>query len=253
MKWLKCNRKKILIMAVILFVIVTINDLFITSYLNNRQFKIIGNLCERLIDVEPESERTIFGILKNSDLYQNLDEDNNVLLNYGYSSADFGDNTFIIIISILCVLSGIILVFLIQFYKDKRVLSRINDITGYLEKVNAGNQGIILDTIEDEFSRLQDELYKTVVMLSQTRAPALVEKSNYADNLSNIAHQLKTPITSISLSTQMMKEESTKEHVRQIKKQVDRLSYLEESLLLLARIDAGTLRLKPAVTDIFWC
>lgn len=108
-----------------------------------------------------------------------------------------------------------------------------------------------MDPIEDEFSRLQDELYKTVVMLSQTRAAALVEKSNYADNLSNIAHQLKTPITSISLSTQMMKEESTKVHVRKIKKQVDRLSYLEESLLLLARIDAGTLRLKLAVTDIF--
>lgn len=49
----------------------------------------------------------------------------------------------------------------------------------------------------------------------------------------------------------MIKEENGKQYVSQIRRQVDRLSYLEESLLLLARIDAGMLKQKPEVTDIF--
>ena len=83
------------------------------------------------------------------------------------------------------------------------------------------------------------------------REAAVKAKENYADNLSNIAHQLKTPITSISLSTQMLKEQSSSPYIEQIQKQLNRLTHLEEALLVLARIDAGTLEIKPTATDVF--
>ena len=83
------------------------------------------------------------------------------------------------------------------------------------------------------------------------REAAVKAKENYADNLSNIAHQLKTPITSISLSTQMLKEQSASPYIEQIQKQLNRLTHLEEALLVLARIDAGTLEIKPTATDVF--
>lgn len=39
-------------------------------------------------------------------------------------------------------------------------------------------------------------------------------------------------------------------HVREIKRQINRLTHLEEALLLLSRIDAGTLVLNRKPTDV---
>lgn len=75
----------------------------------------------------------------------------------------------------------------------------------------------------DDFSKLQDEIYKTVTFLYQTRDAAVQEKNNFAENLFNIAHQIKTPITAISLSVQTMQKEYGK-------KQLFRLIHLEEAL-----------------------
>ena len=109
---------------------------------------------------------------------------------------------------------------------------------------------------EGAFSRLQDELYKTVTALRQTKDTALAARNNFAENLYNIAHQLKTPITAISLSVQMLRSEMTGEgteagHLARIAGQLARLTRLEEALLLLSRIDAGTLTLEKKEVDVF--
>lgn len=75
-------------------------------------------------------------------------------------------------------------------------------------------------------------------------------KKEFAENLSNIAHQIKTPITAISLSVQMMEGDSSI-HLEQVKKQLLRLTHLEEALLLLARLDAGTLHFQKEEVDVF--
>ena len=64
-------------------------------------------------------------------------------------------------------------------------------MTEYLEQVNIGAGGTLIQTKEDEYSHLQDEIYKTITMLYQTRETAVAAKKNFAENLANIAHQLK--------------------------------------------------------------
>ena len=78
------------------------------------------------------------------------------------------------------------------------------------------------------------------IFLYQTKEAAVQAKNDFAENLSNIAHQIKTRITAISLSIQMIKQDVRSHHLEQVKKQLLRLTYLEESLLVLSRIDAGT-------------
>lgn len=131
----------------------------------------------------------------------------------------------------------------------KRKRQRMRELTEYLEQVNTGNAPILSALGEDDLSRLEDEIYKTVTYLYQTREEAVRAKKEFAQNLSNIAHQIKTPLTAISLCVQTMEEEAGKGE--QIQRQLMRLTHLEEALLLLARLDAGTLVLKREETDVY--
>lgn len=137
------------------------------------------------------------------------------------------------------------------FLWKRRVTSRIHTLTDDLEHINMGDAKLLLPGSEDAFSGLQDEIYKTVTELHQTRDAALKAKKHFADNLYNIAHQIKTPITAISLSLQMMQNHSVSKYSEQIRRQLSRLNSLEESLLLLSHIDSGTLPLKCRAVDVY--
>lgn len=141
--------------------------------------------------------------------------------------------------------------------QKRRERLRIWALTDYLEQANTGKAAILSALGEDAFSRLEDEIYKTVTFLYRTREAAVQAKEEFAKNLSNIAHQIKMPITAISLTVQTMRSEEMKEgkdkkeRLLQINRQLMRLTHLEESLLILARLDAGTLVLKKKEADVY--
>lgn len=137
------------------------------------------------------------------------------------------------------------------FAGKRRRRKRLQELTVYLENVNVSGEGSILQRKEDEFSLLEDEIYKTVTTLYRTRETALAAKKNYAENLENIAHQLKTPITAASVSLQLLQEQGENSHCENIRRQLGRLNTLEETLLQLSRIDSGTLKLQRTQVDIF--
>lgn len=128
---------------------------------------------------------------------------------------------------------------------------RIRTMAEYLEQANTGKAAILSTSGEDDFSKLEDEIYKTVTFLYQTKDMAVQARNDFAENLSNIAHQIKTPITAISLSVQMMKQDMDNKHLEQVEKQLLRLARFEEVLLILSRIDAGTLQLQRDEVDVF--
>ncbi len=140
---------------------------------------------------------------------------------------------------------------MLYFLRRRKERKRIEALTTYLEEVNTGGGRILLQSGEDDLSKLQDEIYKTVTELYRTREMALEAKNNFAENLYNIAHQIKTPITSASLSLQMMRKSLSPAYIEQIQRQLSRLARLEESLLLLSRLDAGVLSFEKRETDVF--
>ncbi|MDE6748934.1 MAG: HAMP domain-containing histidine kinase [Lachnospiraceae bacterium] len=146
---------------------------------------------------------------------------------------------------------GMLLYIFTYFYRNKAEAMRIQALAEYLEQVNIGKAVILSTSGEDDFSKLEDEIYKTVTFLYQTKDSAVQAKNNFAQNLSNIAHQIKTPITAISLSIQMIKQEYKSKHLEQVEKQLLRLTHLEETLLVLSRLDAGTLLLQKNEVDVF--
>ncbi len=254
------------VLSVSLFVAAMITYI-LTLFYRHVCFRILGGFCDSMIENNPDSRQAVLELLKTQDFRMT---DKNILSNFGYYPSNLGiTDTTALWIAIVGFLAGSMLFLFSFWYWHRKLDARIQALTGYLEKINTGVQGLVFESSDDEFSKLQDEIYKTVTELYQTREEALTARNNFAENLSNIAHQLKTPITSISLTVQMAKEhlddirteETPQGHtsmackmyanIKDIQRQINRLMHLEEALLLLSRIDAGTLALDRKPTDVF--
>ena len=127
----------------------------------------------------------------------------------------------------------------------RRQQARIDGLRAYLVAAGKGEESV-LPHAEDSFSQLEDEIYKTVSELRLTREQAVHEKQTLADNLADIAHQIKTPLTSMRLLTDLLPRGNPADAdcLRRLDAQTDRLEALVGALLTLSRLDAGALRLE---------
>lgn len=213
----------------------------------------ISAFCRIMVEANPETEQQVFSALKEFHALTGPEiAGDRFLASYGYTVREFCKGyplpalalSFALLLAILCVFLIIIL------RTDKKNRRRIDGLTDYLEQVNRGAPGTLLQE-EDGFSCLRDEIYKTVTGLYAARDEAVRARKNFADNLANIAHQLKTPLTAALLSLQLMETKAPNPYAEPVRKQLERLTRLEEALLSLSRIDSGTLFLKREEVDVF--
>ncbi len=237
----------------------SVTVMLISCHYSRLQFDLVNVICGEVLEQEPEMKHIVSAALKE---YTGGNADGvamgDVLSVLGYDISDFSDSsvTYDIMFATTGSLAGICLFAITYAFRNKTEAKRIEELSDYLEQVNMGKAVVLSASGEDLFSKLEDEIYKTVTFLYQTKDAAVQAKNDFAENLSNIAHQIKTPITAISLSLQTlsempMKKEYEKDRIEQIKKQLNRLIHLEESLLVLSRLDAGTLMFQKEDVDVF--
>ncbi len=132
-------------------------------------------------------------------------------------------------------------VFLLSTGHRYKRLTRLSD---YLKRVNGGDYALELpDNDEGELSILKSEIYKVTVSLNEQNERLKKEKIQLADSLSDISHQFKTPLTSLSVMTDLLSdgkldEGRRAEFNRQLRMQLGRLTWLTEALLKLSKLDA---------------
>lgn len=309
-----------------------VSGLLFTYHYSRLQFDLVNVVCGEVVEQEPEARKIVSAALKEfTDGNPDGMAEDDILGSLGYrvydfEGSDYGKSFLYIGAGFL---AGVFLIFITFLYRNKKEAGRIQALAEYLEQANTGRAAVLSATGEDGFSKLEDEIYKTVTSLYQTRDRAVQARDDFAENLSNIAHQIKTPITAMSLSVQMMKQaldggqmsqagvqgfdrESKSQaeerdldgeqmsqagvqgfdrerkslaeeqdldgvqmsragehaspeshenrtvqknvcgsHLKQVEKQLSRLAHLEEALLMLSRIDAGTLVLQKKEVDVF--
>ena len=236
-----------------------VTAMLVSFHYSRLQFDLVNIICGKMLEQAPEMKNIVFAALKE---YTSGNVDgmavNDVLSVLGYRISDFSDSaiTYHILLAITGFLAGFLLFAITFVFRNKAEAKRIEILSDYLEQVNTGKAVVLSVSGEDIFSKLEDEIYKTVTFLYQTKDAAVQAKNDFAENLSNIAHQIKTPITAISLSLQTLSEraiqnEYEKNKLEQIQKQLIRLTHLEESLLVLSRLDAGTLMFQKEDVDVF--
>ncbi len=134
---------------------------------------------------------------------------------------------------------------LIFFIYTKKRYKKINELNNYLSLVCRGDYTLnVSENTEGELSILKNNLYKVVSLLKNSNENLINDKIYLADSLADISHQLKTPLTSVMVITDLLKQEEDtekrNEFVSIIENQCDKMKWLITTLLKLSKLDAGT-------------
>lgn len=101
----------------------------------------------------------------------------------------------------------------------------------------------ITESDEGELSILQSEITKMTLRIREQNDALKKEKKHLADSLADIAHQLRTPLTSATLILSLLKnnpdEREQKALIRETEQLFVQMDWLITSLLKLSRLDAG--------------
>lgn len=249
------EKKRTVMLAVLAAVVLSAAaGVFLTAAIcRQEQFTFLGTVCGKLIEKDPVLEEIVLESFKQSLSAEKTKENTNILRAYGYQASDFYRTNLWLIpwFAAGCLAGAAALGYFLWLFLEQREKGKLEEIAAYLEEVNLGKENLIWENEEGSYSKLKDEIYKTVTALHQTKQEALSARDHFAQNLSNIAHQLKTPITAISLSAQLIREPADETYQQQILQQLKRLIRLEEALLDLSRLEAGVLNFQCRTVDVF--
>ena len=164
-------------------------------------------------------------------------------------------NKIVLGVTITFVLLGGLFFFLYYGFK-KKVKNEIEIINLYLNDILNGNYEIHIGSYqEDLISILKNDIYKITVKLKEQTDMAINEKNNLEMILSDISHQIKTPLTSMYVINDLLKSDklSKKEKIEFLNKnesQLERIEWLVTSLLKLSRLDNGFVKLKKEKVEV---
>jgi len=251
----KIGLKKLLIKSSIFSIIVLSLSLIFNireyySYTKNFNNK-LSNIISAVQDKYPNvAENEIMEIINSSsgetDIFSkyNIDisKDSIILEN----SKLFYKNIIFDTVFLLLIILGLVYIFL-KYNKKKD--KEIENITKLIEEINKKNYKLNIEEFsEDELSILKNEIYKTTLMLKEQAENFKCEKLELKTSLSDISHQLKTPLTSILIildnliQDSNMDKDTRLDFLLDIKHEIDNINFLVQSLLKLSKLDTNTVK-----------
>lgn len=261
MQFLKENLFKLIAICILIILFICIYSYINLKreYMQYRQElnKTISAIVSIVTRNYPNVEKNIINELSNLN-NDNIKQGENILSRYGIDTYEvmsisnieqmlkYNLRFNICIIFLLGI--SLILVFIIYTYITQ---NKLNKLIKFLKKIQNGEYSLdIRDNNEGRLSELKNEIYKITVMLKEESKMLKTEKKALAESLSDISHQIKTPLTSISVLIDILKEnknlpeQKRQEFLYEITRQLNWLNWLVISLLKLSKLDTGTVEFK---------
>ena len=144
---------------------------------------------------------------------------------------------------------------LVEFLLYRRRERKLKELTLYLLNLQDGAELPPFESFEEgQLGVLQSEIYKMVNLLDEETKKSKRQNHYLADMLSDISHQIKTPLAGITLMTDLLKdpelpEEKREEFVEKIDRQTEKITWLVRNLLTLAQLEADMLKLKKEIVS----
>ena len=252
----KVHLKKFLLISIIpIIIFLILGNIFFFyqyhSYTQNYNNK-IASLVNLLDKEYPDIDRNELISILNSD--DKVSED--IFSRYGIDiqnesiiiENDRLFSGFIIVYNILFI--GLALSLILLYLKHEKDQNKeIKKIARCIEEINKKNYSINIDeNSEDELSILKNELYKITIMLKEDAENSKKDKLKLKDSLSDISHQLKTPLTSINimldniLDNPEMDDKTKEKFIQNIKREITNISSLVGEILKLSKFDASVIK-----------
>lgn len=252
--------KSLLLTGVVLVVGVVVYMSWIGWYTNkykNMENTYIRCIIENVISQYPDFDMEEIAIILNksygelessttSEEFYSILRKNGITDNTFYIK-DMSDIRNVNIIVSTLIIGVMSVLFIICFYiylrRRKNAIVQLQD---YMDKISRGNYELeINDNSEDELSSLKNSLYKIMVYMKEQADSARIKKVMLAQSVSDISHQLKTPLTSTQVLLDNLNDNpdmdysTRKKFIYEALNQVNGMSWMIVSMLKLSRIDAG--------------
>lgn len=232
---------------ILIFCIAFIVGLVGLFYINDRQIKkhtYYTNIAViNLIHEYDLDEQDVLNSLKMNQY------DYTILSKYGVDLYEDNilDNTYNPIISnMLYFMVYSTLLFVLYVLYNKMINKRIIDLTYYIEQINRKNYHLdIKSNKDDTISYLQNEIYKTMVYLNNVADLSVHDKQIIKNNLEDITHQIKTPLTAIMINLDNLMDYQGNDEtvrsglIRRISKDTRSIQILIDNLLKLSKFDVN--------------
>ena len=140
--------------------------------------------------------------------------------------------------------------FAVQRYRQMEALAQ------RLDRILHGQDRVLIeDAAEGELSILNSELQKMTTRLQEQANQLSSDKRQLTEAIQDIFHQIRTPLTSMNLLVSMLGEEDLPydrrlSMTRELRRQLERVQWLVETLLKLSKIDAGTAQFRSDLVSV---
>ena len=257
------KRLFILFFCILFFFIII--SIFTFNYLNENLVSKTNNIIENIIlkieERYPDINQEDIVEILNTDIKSSLDT--NILTRYGIND-DISVLSYInkyksmsvTIIIVLLIISNVVIIVIIYIYLTYRK-RKIDNLITYIDNIQNNKYLLdIEDNSEDELNSLKNELYKLTVMLKEKADDSKAQKEDVYRLLSDISHQLKTPLTSIQIlldnlnESKNMDEKTRKKFIIEITKKIESMNWLIIALLKLSKLDANAVEFKKEKIDV---
>ncbi|MCR5823039.1 MAG: HAMP domain-containing histidine kinase [Lachnospiraceae bacterium] len=137
-----------------------------------------------------------------------------------------------------------------DLFEKRKTEKDVRELTDYITKVqDCAALPEMKELTEGSIGILQSEIYKVVTILREQYSLEHKQKKYMSDMMSDISHQFKTPLTAISLMTELLMGENVTreermEYAAKIDSQINKMTWLIRNLLTLSQLEAGVLEMK---------
>lgn len=147
--------------------------------------------------------------------------------------------------------------FLLTFLFSKRLSLFTGNLCRTLDNMISGNQEPEQDNDRETlFSRISHRLSRLYGIMQENQRKVDEERQELQMLVSDISHQVKTPISNLTMVTDTLLEKSVTEQertefLRGIRSQIDKLDFLFQALVKTSRLETGTIRLEKKDSLLF--
>lgn len=224
------------------------------SAINIIKDKVIENnqaIIGQIISQRPEVEEEIIDIITQGNSKENINLGKEILAKYNYGNnlsltnepiiKESMSKIFIIFLILICFVLIVSLILAILYFR--KIYKDIKDMTDYVYNSSEGrNFDMKNRNQEGQIGLLKTELIKMINILKEKVELLNNEKIFLNEVISDISHQLKTPMTSLIILNDLMYEDLPKEtkieFLDKIKSQLNRMEWLIKSMLKLSKVEA---------------